>query len=155
MQVCPWAEPGESYQSSRHQCRGAVTMPRLYLPPLSLCRCCLCREPDIGPGPVQPQCSGLSRNGHRGDQPQTEEEDQYWDQHPSGLRKEFSGGEKLLLSGWTVFIHIPPTADVGSWHSVCPHNRKGAVTNISACLIVDQGPMVWRSRSDSDSYFVR
>lgn len=78
--------------------------PCLYLHSLPLRRCCLCREPDIWPGPVQPQCPGLPGHGHRGDQPQTQEKDQYWDQHPSGLRKELSGGEKLndftVLCDW-------------------------------------------------------
>lgn len=82
------------------------TAPCLYLPSLPLCRCCLCREPDIWPGPVQPQCPGLPRHGHRGDQPQTEEEDQYWDQHPSGLRKELSGGEKLIFLKLTIELHV-------------------------------------------------
>lgn len=111
MQVCPWTNLNKTSWSKGHDgkkvfvilCFGRCgtgtfifTLPCLYLPPLSLCRCCLCREPDIWPGLVQPQCPGLPRHGHRGDQPQTQEEDQYWDQHPSGLRKELSGGERLI-----------------------------------------------------------
>lgn len=133
MQVCPWTHLNEQYRSTWHEGRmlwslcicilrfphiyidllwwakGSVgcvsfTVPCLYLPSLALCLHCLCREPDIWPGPVQPQCPGLPGHGHRGDQPQTEEEDQYWDQHPSGLRKELSGGEKLAFLKWTILI---------------------------------------------------
>lgn len=67
-------------------------IPCLYLPSFPLCQCCLCREPDIWPVPVKPQCPGFPGHGHRGNQPQTEEKNQYRDQHPSGLRKELSGG---------------------------------------------------------------
>lgn len=72
----------------------------LYLPSRLLCGYCSCREPDIWPGAVQPQCPGFPRHGHRGDQPQTKEEDQYRDQHPSGLRKELFGGEAIT------FLHL-------------------------------------------------
>lgn len=113
MQVCPWTLLNEPYSIlctcilcsphiSPFPCYALYslwifTILCLYLGALPLCLYCLCREPDIWPGPVQPQCSGLPRHGHRGDQPQTEEEDQYRDQHPSGLRKELSGGEKLMF----------------------------------------------------------
>lgn len=91
MQVCPWARLNEQYRNtpltylfpliciglvqSAKGIVGCVFLPCLYLPSFPLCRCCLCREPDIWPVPVQPQCPGLPGHGHRGDQPQTEEED--------------------------------------------------------------------------------
>lgn len=63
------------HELTRNNC--VIIAPCLYLAPLALWRCCLCREPDVRPGPVQPQRSRLSGHGHRGHQPQAQEEDQH------------------------------------------------------------------------------
>lgn len=108
MQVCLWPHLTEQLITLvfSHWCLwvGCVCIPCLYLPSFSLCQCCLCREPDIWPVPVEPQCPGFPGHGHRGNQPQTEEKNQYRDQHSSGLRKELSGGEKHTLRNSILII---------------------------------------------------